>query len=613
MCGFVGVISAHRDQKAHERALDLVAHRGPDGAGFHHEDWVVVGHRRLAVLGLGEQGHQPMHSRSGRFVLVFNGEIYNHKALRKLVDEVGSGLFRGSSDSESFIEAIDAFGLHETLVQTRGMFSFALIDRSRRLVHLVRDRFGEKPLYFARGRGNAFSLAFASEPQALFELGVDRSLERDAVASLVLGRSLPSTPFAAVSVVEPGTIVTIDASGSITVDVYWSARERFKRIARSKDQVSHLDLQEEFGQVLTESVREQLAADVPLGAFLSGGVDSSLVVAIMGDLLPSSFKTFTVGFPDQKRNEAPFALEVARRLSTEHHELIVTDADVLRLTVEAIQSAREPFVDPSMVPTLALCRFARQHVTVALTGDGGDELFFGYAPWVRELLRLKDASEVTAAREPLSSRELVIRTKLGKARRFSKQLFRRAVPAQHEVLRNPAPPLGGPIAVGDAALWAADTMQDGMESLAAGILQKVDRAAMSVSLETRAPFLGVSVAEFAMAIPVEINTLDRHGKFIVREQLKKYLPADLVDRPKKGFTPPLGPWFKGPLREMVGDILSPVALEKSEFFRPREVNALVTEFFRGGVSASRIWPIFAVEGWLQLSKRAGVAHHISRH
>lgn len=637
MCGIAGFWTDACDDGAARAALtrmtDALVHRGPDASGI----WVdaprgiALGHRRLSIVDLSPLGQQPMMSASGRFWLVFNGEIYNYRALRETLHAQGA-TFRGHSDTEVLLALIERDGFEAALGQCVGMFAIALWDREAGHLALARDRFGEKPLYIGRCQGG---LAFASELSALRTLpGVSSDIEPAALAAYLRHGYVPAPMSMLRDVVklEPGTIATFAAPvyGSAQTTRYWSVRDVALAGLASPNAGSDADRVEQLDTLLRGAVADQMVADVPLGAFLSGGIDSSLIVALMQAQSARPVRTFTIGFRESAFDEAPHAEAVARHLGTEHTTMFVTAQDALDVIPRLPSIYNEPFADSSQIPTVLVSKLAREHVTVALSGDGGDELFGGYSRYplamrawprltrvpysmrraTRALVTSVDAGTWNRALGPMG---LVARGVTGdRMHKLATLIDMRSFPDFYLHLvsawRRPQDLLPGvteqrtairtPFSAGRGGLLADMMFRDQVSYMPDDILVKVDRAAMAASLETRAPLLDHRVAEFAWQLPVKCWQRDGQGKWIVRQVLDRYVPRALIDRPKQGFGVPIAEWLRGPLRDWADDLLSPEALRRDGIFRAEPVLQTWKEHRDGSRNwAPSLWHLLMFQAW----------------
>lgn len=618
---------------------ESVAHRGPDSAGYwiDQQSQVAMGHRRLAILDLSETGAQPMSSASGRWVMVFNGEVYNHQELRGQLESSGSApVWRGHSDTETVLACLDAWGVEITVARLVGMFAMAIWSFADRRLTLVRDRFGEKPLYFGWLGLARDVLVFGSELRSIerhpaFVARVNRAALSGFVRHLAVSDEVSIAD--GISKVSPGSIVDfcLDDPGRARSRLYWElGRSSFTDYRSEGDEgvVSSLDL------ILRRSVRGQMLSDVPLGAFLSGGVDSSAVVAIMQSLSSSPVKTFSIGFAEGGFDEAPHAKAVASHLGTDHTELYVS-ADAARAVIPDIASVYdEPFADSSQIPTLLVSRLARRHVTVALSGDGGDEVFGGYnrhllahrfwptlrrlPPGVRglvgkALLRLTPMQlEHLGHMGGLGRNFVGLGSKIQKlalvmSARNEAELYLRLTSAWHE-----------PVVLGSDSEdqgWSPEMVQadstdvswmmraDIRHYLPSDILVKVDRAAMSASLETRVPFLDHRLVEWANSLPIRYKLRRENGryttKWALRQVLYRYVPAALIDRPKMGFGIPLAEWLRGPLSSWADALLDPVALQSAGYFDHRLIRRKWDEHqARRRDWEHQLWCVLMFQVWL---------------
>jgi len=660
MCGITGIwdrgsAGTRNLTDAIEAMTASLAHRGPDDSGvfLDSEAGVALGARRLAIVDLSPLGHQPMASADGRFVISYNGEIYNFAHLRRELEARGDR-FRGGSDTEVLVAGIQRFGLKEMLKRCNGMFGLAVWDRQERRLQLARDRFGEKPLYYGWS-GNVF--LFGSELKSLsahdsFNPEVDRN-----TLSLYFRHNCVPSPYTIykdVAQLRPGSIVTLDSTTQAgrlpEPEPFWTLRQtaevglaerKGSQAERSTGSVT--EVTDELEAVLGEAVRLRMHADVPLGAFLSGGIDSSLVVALMQASHTNKIKTFTIAFDDAEFDEASDAKRVAEHLGTDHTELTVTESDALKTIPNLPQLYDEPFADSSEIPTALLSSLARTHVTVALSGDGGDELFGGYNRYTWAERFWKRIEPV-----PQPVRRLAARTLGALPPGGVDEVFRRAGPLVPKALRVRMP--GMKIQKAARVLPAADlhetytllsshfddpaalvlgateprTLLTSPESWPAGasgtdlmiyldtmtylpddILTKVDRATMGVSLEGRVPFLDPDVADFAWHLPLDLKIRDGVGKWLPRQLLYRYVPRSIVDRPKMGFGIPLGKWLRGPLKDWASDLLSPGRITQEGFLSPDDVSRLWQEHISGRADREyELWDVLMFQAWN--SERKGV-------
>jgi len=607
--------------------LRPLVHRGPDA----QEVWVspdrsvCFAHTRLAVIDLSPAGSQPMHSLDGRYVLVFNGEIYNHADVRA---QLPPTRYRGHCDTEVLLEALRTWGVDRTLERLNGMFAFALWDARDDVLTVARDRIGEKPLYFAV---NDDFFAFASDLAALRELSwIDWSIDRDATAEFLKrgyvsrGRSI----YAGVSQLRPASVghLRIDDCCGFRSRRYWWPGEATPSVARSPEARS-----EQVEELLRESIKMRTLADVPVGAFLSGGIDSSLVVALMRES-SGSVRTFSIGFHEADMDEAPFARRMAEHLGTDHTEMYLDSKDALAVVPLLPAIYTEPFADPSQIPTALVCTAARRHVTVCLSGDGGDELFAGYDRYARTVQLWRRFGSIPVPLRRLASagiRRLEPATWARLLRPAYRATRRRAAPADlgHKVRRlgevlssdgvsavyddlfslwqKPADivrgahdpgPIGGPWSGEDAVPWMTSADLDGY--LPDDILVKVDRAAMAVGLETRVPMLDHRLVELALALPAEDKLVDGIGKQILRRVLARHVPADLFERPKQGFGAPIDRWLRGPLRSWAEELLEPSALAADELLDPEPIRARWREHLSGERNWQySLWAVLMLQQW----------------
>lgn len=641
MCGITGFLNhraelnAAKDRFVLKSMTDALLHRGPDEEGFWLDaaHGVALGHRRLSILDLSSTGTQPMTSPCGRYIIAFNGEIYNHLTLRDDLAQDGKvPAWRGTSDTETLLVAVAHWGLREALQRANGMFAIALWDQKAQQLHLARDRMGEKPLYLAR-LPNGW--AFGSELKALLAVPqFEARLCRDAVTSYLAYGYVPDTQciFESVQKIRPGHVTTLSlAENADTSQPYETFSDLLKNglEIRGVETNDNLDtLEATLGKV----VEEQMLSDVPLGCFLSGGVDSSLVASLMQSRSAQPIHTFAIGFSEARFNEAPHAAAVARHLGTEHTEFILSEKDALGVITDLSGIYDEPFADSSQIPTTLLCREAREAVTVALTGDGGDEVFGGYNRHVmgpQLLSRLqgmprglrRSAGRIVSACAPaftpadgwlrrIASTMRLPVTALDKATKLAPHLgeiddlptlyehFARGIHHPENLLKyafTPTPSdLQFPV---EGAEWMM--AMDSVTYLPGDILVKVDRAAMAASLETRAPFLDPRVIAAAWALPIEMKIAGGKGKQVLRSLLDRYVPRDLIERPKQGFAIPLDRWLRGDLRGWAETLLSDDTLIDLAGFERTIVNDLWTGHQVGlENNGTKLWTILMLLDWL---------------
>lgn len=643
MCGLTGFMAppAPADEmSAIARGMaDRIRHRGPDDHGVwtDPEAGIALAHRRLSIVDLSAAGHQPMLSAGGRFVLAYNGEIYNHLELRQALQAASAApTWRGHSDTETLLACIEAWGVDTTLQRSVGMFAFALWDRHARTLVLARDRAGEKPLYYG-WQGDAF--LFGSELKALrAHPAFNASVDRGALALLLRHNYIPA-PYSihqGIFKLPPGTWLTVrQGERGALPRAWWSLAEVAERGMADPFTGSDSEAVDELGRLLGRAVAGQRVADVPLGALLSGGIDSSLVTALMQSQAQDPVRTFTIGFEEKAHDEAVHARAVAAHLGTAHTELHLSADDALGLIPKLPAMYDEPFADSSQLPTHLVMQLARQHVTVALSGDAGDEFFGGYnryflgphawqrIGWMPSALRRMLGAALTALPTqavnavggPLAARAGIALPgdklhKLGQRLRHvrgiddlyvslvsewpdaGRMVVDGGIPPNRLDARGQWPRLGDPV----ARMMALD----GMTYLPDDILVKVDRASMAVSLETRAPFLDRDVMEFAWRLPMRMKLRDGRGKWILRQLLDRYVPRALIERPKMGFGIPLDQWLRGPLRDWAGDLLAEDRLRREGYLRPDAIARAWNAHRAGQASYGyRLWSVLMFQAWRQ--------------
>ena len=642
MCGIAGNWPVAGDaRETVETMLRKLAHRGPDGSDVQDAGpgAPVLGHRRLAIVDLSAAGRQPMRSASGRYLITLNGEIYNHVAVRQTLEAVVAipPLWRGHSDTETLLAAIDHWGLDDALTRCTGMFAFALWDEADRSLTLVRDRFGEKPLYWSV---TARGLVFASELKALIGSGrIPTRINRDAVAAMLRHNNIPAplTVFEGVHKLEPGhTLRFTGPTSPARARAYWSVAGAWRQGLKSPYAGNDQAATDALEQRLLAVLRDQMQADVPLGAFLSGGIDSSTIVALMQSQASRPVRTFSIGFPVAGYNEAEAAAAVARHLGTEHTELYVTAEDALGVIQSLPTMYCEPFADSSQIPTYLVARMARQHVTVALSGDAGDELFGGYnrylfGPAIRQRLqswpmwtRRLVASVIDGL--PPARWDALIHAFDGwisanarfadagdKLAKLARALRARDDAALYESFisqwEQPSLLVAGAHDLRTEPDWAAQGLgslsfvermmvQDATGYLPNDILTKVDRASMAVSLEARVPFLDHGLYEFAASLPMHLKVRGGVTKWLMRQVLYRHVPRQLTDRPKAGFGIPIHTWLRHDLRDWAESLLSPEALQRTALFESGPVRTAWDRHLKGLDNLQHpLWCVLMFQAW----------------
>lgn len=652
MCGIAGFL--YREQRPDTaeltRTVETMAarlrHRGPDagGAWADGDAGLALGHRRLSIIDLSAAGAQPMRSASGRFVIAYNGEIYGSGAVREQLAAEGYP-FAGHSDTEVLLAAIEHWGLTRALDAVHGMFAFAVWDRREQTLSLARDRVGKKPLYFG-WCGDTF--LFASELKALMvHPNFDHDIDRDALAHLVQYGwiSEPLSIYRHVRKLPPGSSITLSAATtpwSVSEVPYWSARRGIEAAKQNIFAGSFDEACDALDTLLTECVTERMVADVDLGALLSGGIDSSTVVGMMQRHSSRPVRTFSIGFQEKKYNEATYAAAIADYLGTDHEELYVTPKECLDVVGKLPLIYDEPFADISQIPTYLVAEMARRHVTVVLSGDGGDETFGGYKHYGEGLSQWRTLSAIPAGLRRAAAGAL---TRLSDAgwrllqpgardsavrlpgwRRAAGKLPRRTrywpaespqeLLARHfsQISRPGELVIGGRCGasnMNNRAMWAQgiDDLPSMLQFdysgyLVGDILVKVDRATMAVSLEARCPILDTRVTEFAWTLPDEYLIDEKGGKRILREVLQRYVPTAYTDRPKRGFGVPIDDWMRGPLRDWVEDLISEQSLELNGYFHPDAVRRLWRQHLCNWRNHSNVlWAVLMFQAWLRENAR----------
>lgn len=628
MCGLAGFLDVTGNalvgtyaQIAGRMADSMIA-RGPDDAGTwtSEEDGIALGFRRLAIVDLSAEGHQPMFSRSGRYVMVYNGEIYNHTDIRAQLDAAGQGVWRGHSDTEVLLQAIEHFGFEETLQKLNGMFAIALWDTQAKTLCLARDRFGEKPLYYTEMGG---AVLFGSELKALKAHPAWRNdVDWNAMSSFLRHSYIPApyTAFKGVKKLPPGTWLEISSQDHVGAPIpYWSVAERATHAVENPFNGSYEDAVDTLDHLLLDAVGLRVHADVPVGAFLSGGVDSSTVAAAMQKKSSQQIHTYSISFADQKFDEAPFAAAVAAHIGSNHTQMEVSEADCLDVLPSLQNMFDEPFADASQIPTALLAKLTRQHVSVALSGDGGDEMFCGYSRYVRAPEQWSQASCLPAPiRRVLALVHGALKGRPGNgARRARKALSTWIAASPQEHYReytswwhsgdNLMPDHSAPETLFDVPGTLAQieplslrfALMDALTYLPDDLLVKVDRTSMAASLEVRAPMLDARIAEFAWSLPEEMKVQNQNGKRVLRDVLYRHVPQKLVDRPKQGFEPPIERWLREGLREWAGDLLAPARLKEQGLLNHKIVNARWQDHASGRRNwAYPLWNVLMMQAWL---------------
>ena len=649
MCGLAGFLTRNADRGDLDDVVaamtGTIRHRGPDDSGtwVDRDAGIGIGHRRLSVLDLSPAGHQPMASATGRYVVAFNGEIYNHLQLREELKRDGSApAWNGHSDTETLLACVEAWGVGGALCRSVGMFALAIWDRSERCLVLARDRIGEKPLYYG-WQGQDF--LFGSELRSLrahpeFTAPVDR----DALALFLCRNYVPApySIYAGIQKLPPGTFLRVrSGQRDLHPEPYWSLRTVAERGAAEPFQGSDEAALDALSEHLGNAIRDQMVADVPLGALLSGGLDSSTVVALMQACGSRPVQTFTIGFDEAEQNEAAHARAVARHLGTDHTELYLTGNDALDEVGSIPEIYDEPFGDSSQLPTHLVMKLARSQVTVALSGDGGDEMFGGYNRYFLAPMAWKWMKWLPHGIRALAGRGMTAMS-VGSIDRLGGALARRAgIAAVGDKAHKLGRRLIGVSSIDDlfrslVAEWAlADRLVvdaterppdnlidaadcwpsftdpvarmmliDGLTYLPDDILVKVDRAAMAVSLETRAPFLDHRLVEFAWSLPQSMKIRDGKGKWLLRQLLYRYVPKQLVERPKMGFGIPLDAWLRGPLRDWAAALIDESRLRREGYFRPEPIVDAWRRHLRGDASNGyRLWSVLMFQAWLEQQER----------
>lgn len=615
MCGIAGFCGDFTDNiQQITRMNQEMLHRGPDAGGYWNdtEAGITLGHRRLAIQDLSENGAQPIQSHSGRYVMSYNGEIYNADVLKqRLLQDKKVTSFRGTSDTEIILEAFEAYGL-EAIHDMKGMLALALYDKKLHTLYLMRDRVGEKPLYYGFVKGK---FVFASDLASIRVLeGFDNGINREALAALIKYGYIPApmSIYENIFKLMPGQILSIEAPFQKPVfTTYWSMEEVAIRGEENPFLGTAYEAKEELKRLLKEAVKSQMVADVPLGAYLSGGIDSPLVVSMMQELSQEKIKTFTIGFEDKKYNEAVYAKDIAAHIGTNHTELYVTEKDLQEVIPKLSFLFSEPLADSSQIPTFLVSKLARTQVTVSLSGDAGDELFCGYNTYAKNAALWNKISKVPYPVRDLTGTLLTTLPTRKQNRLFRSGMCMRAknitelqeavsysmycwqnhmVPGTKIQNRKDQPVL----------LDEKSSMmyRDMMTYHPDDILAKVDRAGMAVSLENRIPMLDKDVVEFAWRIPMGYKYQNGDSKHILKDILYDYVPKELLDRPKKGFSVPMKKWLsEGSVKEWASEMLNHNKLAADGYLNKQYVDALWNKFQTTRENEGQLWKILMAEQW----------------
>lgn len=654
MCGFTGYLGGAqdvvKDTGVLERMAGAIASRGPDDAGYWRdsEHRIGLGHRRLAIVDLSPAGHQPMQSTAGRYVIAFNGEIYNHQDLRSEMEQAGKApAWRGHSDTETLLAGFDVWGIKPTLRRAIGMFAIAIWDRTSSTLTLARDRLGEKPLYYGwQGSGENAVFLFGSELKALrAHPGFENRINRGAI-SLQLRHNYIPAPYSiyeGIGKMAPGTMLTISLDHRLPeAQSYWTGIGAAMDGMATPFSGSAEEAVDQLEVLLRDAIRKQMMADVPLGAFLSGGVDSSTVVALMQAQSNRPVKTFSIGFDEEGYNEAEYAKAVARHLGTDHTELYVSAEQAMAVIPNMPMLYDEPFSDSSQIPTFLVSRLARQHVTVSLSGDAGDELFCGYSRYAMTsrlwgkldstplALRRLFAKGLTSISPdswtrmantvghvlPASMRFKNIGDKLHKGAgvldsKSCSDLYLDLISHWHDAtsIVVGAEDLPTLLKGNEPKLQNLDNVErmmllDMLTYLPDDILVKVDRAAMGVSLETRVPFLDHRVVEFAWKLPQSYKMREGQTKWALRQVLYKHVPKSMIERPKMGFGVPIGAWLRGPLRDWAEALLNEDRLRREGFLNPDPIRKKWAEHLSGQRNWQyHLWDVLMFQSWLENAQK----------
>ncbi len=622
MCGIAGLINFKGDARASiQRMNDRMLHRGPDDEGIYisEDNSVALGHRRLSIVDLSKNGAQPFKSHSGKSIMVYNGEIYNADVIKKkLIEESEVPItFRSTSDTEILLEAIEKYGIEEALTLCKGMFGIAVYDIEAGTVILARDRVGEKPLYYGMVAG---AFAFASDIGCMRVIeGFDNKINTD-VLDIYFEEGYIPAPYSiyrGINKLDPGTILKIDVKTlKQQKTTYWSMKEAAKKGQSNLFKGSTTEAADELERLLKQSLKGQMVADVPVGAFLSAGIDSSTIVSLMQQLSPGKVRTFTIGMEDPKFNEALYAKEIAHHLGTDHTELYISEKDAKAVIPKLSFMFGEPFADSSQIPTYLVSKMTRDHVTVSLSGDGGDELFCGYRSY-------DSVSRVwnKLTRLPYPLRKLSSCVALNTVASRNEEAYLKSVylgaksPYELHRMEHETDPIIKRIAQkrGNAIYKCMDLPSDFLGEVnheamlmdmmiyhPDDILVKVDRTAMAVSLETRVPMLDKDVVEFSWSLPINYLKDEKAGKKVLRDVLYRYVPREMMERPKKGFSIPISKWLLDPdLREWAEELINKDKIRQQGILDADVVHRIWTDYTERGIYRIQIWYILMFQLWYE--------------
>ena len=643
MCGLTGFFSLKRNFKALPSRNELeimtktLIHRGPDSGNtyFSQENGLGIGHRRLAIRDTSPLGSQPMKSPCGRYIGAYNGEIYNHQEITQEIISCGLRL-TGSSDTEVIMASISIWGVPSTIKKLNGMFALAVYHYDRQTLYLVRDRVGIKPLYWGRNQDNLY---FASELKAFYGINSwDPKICQKSLASYMRHNYVPSpkTIFSNTFKLAPGTILIANRKNEINIETYWNFQENVKVELNSQSKLPKKELIEQTKTILTNSVKQQMVSDVPLGTLLSGGIDSTLITASANELSSKAIKTFTIGFDQKGFDEAPYARKIATHLGTEHTELYATSEDAINLAKKMPEIYDEPFADSSQIPTALLCSLTKKEVTVVLTGDGGDEIFAGYNRYTvgRAFSKFIDRTPVFSKkilRTILSSLPEETFNNIGhylpghfkinqlgsKLRKLSSVLEKDSADEIYLSIISHWDSRSGVIRNWDehkGIIWNRELKNDfpdflnrmqildTLTYLPDDILTKVDRASMAVGLEARVPFLDNNLIKFAWSLPQSLKLKNTRTKWILRQILNEYVPNHLTNRPKMGFGVPLAEWLRGPLKEWANHLLNENKLKQENFFSADVIKNMWNAHLSGQNYSYQLWDVLMFQAWLEHQK-----------